>query len=86
MPATLGKAREVITSTLLSDELDETISTHSGAGKVAIAPNASGKVLEIATAQARPLTTASDSWRQFRFAIGALNSSAMLIGSPIDLK
>jgi hypothetical protein len=64
LPATFGKACEVITSTLLSGEpAAEALAMHSGAKTLEIPSMASGKVFAPASAQARPATIASETGR-----------------------
>jgi hypothetical protein len=67
---------------LLSDDPDA-LSAHSGAETADIASIVTGNVLEIATAQAKPATIASDSRRQSRSADGAIIPNAMVILPPV---
>jgi hypothetical protein len=86
LPGTFGKACESITSILLSDEPDAS-SAHSGAAIADIASVATGSLRVIATAQTKPVTTASDRRRQFCSANGDIISNVAFIQHLLfDLK
>jgi hypothetical protein len=75
-----------MTSTLFRDAPDA-LSAQSGAGIADIASIAIGSVCVTANAQAKPVTTASDSRRQFCSATGDIISNVAVIQHLLfDLK